>query len=126
MTWSRSALYSVWHWLLKSLSVGFGWPLAGFGAVLRLFSMHFLNSGASGTCVVPVWPACWAWEVAATFTQWSKVVRLIVSSPILTTALPGTPPPHAARVRGSTKKAPRSARYRRGDVMTGGKVAGPV
>ena len=34
-TWSRSALYSCLHWVLSWLSVTFGWPLAGFGVVLR-------------------------------------------------------------------------------------------
>ena len=36
-TWSRSASYSCLHWVLSWASVTFGWPLAGFGVVLRFW-----------------------------------------------------------------------------------------
>ena len=39
-TWSRSALYSCLHWALSCASVTFGWPLAGFGVVLRFWLTH--------------------------------------------------------------------------------------
>ena len=37
-TWSRSCWYSCLHWALSCESVTFGWPLAGFGVVLRLLA----------------------------------------------------------------------------------------
>ena len=66
-TWSRSCSYSCLHCSLSCSSVVFGWPLAGFGAVLRLFSTHRVYSGASGTEAFG-----WPLDFAATAIQCSK------------------------------------------------------
>ena len=39
-TWSRSASYSCLHWVFSWASVTLGWPLAGFGVVLRFCATH--------------------------------------------------------------------------------------
>src|SRR5829696_550769 len=48
-TWSRSCSYSCLHCVLSCSSVTLGWPLAGFGVVLRLFATHSVKSGGFGT-----------------------------------------------------------------------------
>ncbi len=83
--------------------------MAGLPAVFFFSAMHCLKSGASGTeafGAVVALGFCWPAEAtAAIFIQWSKVLVLMVWSPTLATASPGTPPPHADSDRASTKKA---------------------
>ena len=78
--------------------------------------MHCLKSGASGTLTFGAVVAegfCWAAvDVAATFIQWLNVSFWMVIPLIVATELAGTPPPHADRAMGSTKKAPSAENLR--------------
>ena len=100
ITWSRSELYSCLHWVLSWASVTFGWPLAGFGVVLRFCLMQSAKPGGLGAAA-PLWPP----DLAATVIQWSKSLFAIEVPSTVATASPGTPP-HPAKIAAGTKKAP--------------------
>src|ERR1700709_1476623 len=85
-TWSRSALYSLWHCFLSASSVVLGLPLAGAGVVLRLVAMHLVKFGASGTTAFA--PP----DFDATLSQWLNWSLSMVEPSTVATALPGTPP----------------------------------
>src|SRR6266516_1796125 len=115
-TWSRCPSYSCLHWALNWSAVGFGCPLAGFGAELWLAAMQRVKFGGSGTTAGPVEPGGCD-DSAATRSQWVNVVVRTRESPMRATEFPGTLSPHADSRPASARTAP-SATSRRNERAT--------
>ena len=84
----------------------FGWPLAGFGVVLRLVATHAVYSGGLGTAAFAPCPL----ERAATLIQWSYSDFSMAWPSTSATALPGTPPHPATSAAGAARAARASVR----------------
>src|SRR3954463_10567334 len=114
-TWSRRPSYSCLHCALNCAAVGFGWPLAGLGAVLVLLATHSVKSGGCGTFTAvffaPGRAPCE--EMAATCIQWLNCVWLIDSPPPLARESLATESPQAKRATAGTAMAPTASKRRR-------------